>query len=324
MTVTKPLLVRSVVPLLPILAGVAVLAAAPTSRRIDAPGLPGIDSLFAALARDTTHDIKGVLVVRDDHVVAERYFNGDDSSTLHDIRSATKSITGLLTGIAIDQGLIVNVDVPLSSLLPLPLQRTDTLRLRDLLTMQSGLDSDDRDSLSAGNEVRLDRSDDWLAFAAHVPMVHRPGERYIYSSLNAYLLGAAVEHAAHEPLATFAERNLFAPLGSSDTTGDADPEAKAWAKAISRSRSATWPRSVPWSCTMASRTGIRWSVASGCSNLSRQSCRSTPWTDTRMPTVIYGTKNRTSSAPRPFSFTSPRVTAATRSTSCQENTSSWP
>src|ERR1700728_2018245 len=142
--------------LVPIVVGV-VLAAPPNSHGIGTPGLPGIDSLLASLARDTTHDIKGVLVIRDDHVVAERYFNGDDSATLHDIRSATKSITGLLTGIAIDHRVIASVDVPVSSLLPLPDHPPDTLRLRDLLTMRSGLDSDDRDSLSAGNEVRLDR-----------------------------------------------------------------------------------------------------------------------------------------------------------------------
>jgi CubicO group peptidase (beta-lactamase class C family) len=204
---------RRLVALMPLAVGAAVLATAPTSHRINGPNLPGIDSLFVTLAQDTTHDIKGVLVIRDDHVVAERYFNGDDSATLHDTRSATKSITGLLTGIAIDQGLIASVDVPLSSILPLPYKQGDSIRLRDLLTMRSGLDSDDRDSLATGNEVRLDQSDDWLAFAAKVPMVHRPGERYIYSSLNAYLLGAAVEHAAHEPLGNYAERYLFTPLG---------------------------------------------------------------------------------------------------------------
>jgi CubicO group peptidase (beta-lactamase class C family) len=205
--------IRRVASLVAIVAVLVVLAAPSTTHHGGATAPPRIDSLFAALARDTTHDIKGVIVVRDDHVIAEKYFNGDDSTTLHDIRSATKSITGLLTGIAIDQGLIASVDVPVSAILPLPARQTDTLRLRDLLTMRSGLDSDDRDSLSAGNEVRLDQSDDWLTFAAHVPMVSRPGEHYIYSSLNAYLLGAAVEHAAHEPLAKYADRYLFTPLG---------------------------------------------------------------------------------------------------------------
>src|SRR5579862_7451099 len=92
--------------LLPIVAGGAVLAATRASRHVEMAGVSPFDSLFTALARDSAHDIKGVLVIRDEHVVAERYFNGDDSATLHDIRSATKSITGLLAGIAIDHGVI--------------------------------------------------------------------------------------------------------------------------------------------------------------------------------------------------------------------------
>ena len=42
----------------------------------------------------------------------ERYFNGDTASTLHDIRSATKSITALLMGIAIQRGLVHSVNDP--------------------------------------------------------------------------------------------------------------------------------------------------------------------------------------------------------------------
>ncbi|MEO8448828.1 MAG: serine hydrolase [Gemmatimonadota bacterium] len=88
--------------------------------------------------------------------LAERYFNGDDAASLHDIRSATKSITSTLVGIAIQQGLIKCVDEPMTGLLPAGmLSAEQRFRLRDVLTMRSGLDSDDRDSLAAAG-MRID------------------------------------------------------------------------------------------------------------------------------------------------------------------------
>jgi len=169
------------------------------------------DTLFADLARDSARDIKGVLVTQDDNVVAEAYFNGDDSSTLHDIRSATKSITALLVGIAIDRHLIENEHESVGTILGLPSLRG--IALDNVLTMRSGLDDDDRDTSAAGNEARLDQSNDWLRFASHVPLTSAPGVRHVYSSLNAFLAGAIVERASHRSLAEFANAVLFQPVG---------------------------------------------------------------------------------------------------------------
>ncbi len=155
-----------------------------------------------------------MVVVRCGTRVAERYFNGADAATLHDVRSATKSITALLVGIAIERGLLPGTEASIADLLPPgvpPAQRA--IRLADLLTMRSGLDADDEDPAAPGNEDRLDASADWLAFAAACPVRRPPGDRYLYNSLNAFLVGAAVERATGLPLRTFADRVLFRPLG---------------------------------------------------------------------------------------------------------------
>lgn len=176
--------------------------------------LPAIESLFAELRGDGRRDIKGVLVLHDGRIAAEAYFNGDDAETLHDMRSAGKSVTSALVGIAIDRKLIASVDQPIAALLPagLPPDKHG-ITLEHLLTMRAGLDSDDGDPLAPGNEDRMDESSDWLAFAYGVPMKWQPGERYVYSSLNAFLTGAVVEHVSQVPLAAFAEEYLFGPLG---------------------------------------------------------------------------------------------------------------
>jgi hypothetical protein len=50
-----------------------------------------LDALFANLANDPTKDFKGIIILRHGKLVAESYFNGDDSNTLHDIRSASNT-----------------------------------------------------------------------------------------------------------------------------------------------------------------------------------------------------------------------------------------
>jgi CubicO group peptidase (beta-lactamase class C family) len=192
------------------LPGCAAQSGGPALEGIDAPA---IDALFAELRGDERRDIKGVLVVRDGEIAAEAYFNGDDADTLHDIRSAGKSVTSMLVGIAIDLELIAGVDQPIIQLLPpgLPPDK-HAITLGHLLTMRAGLHADDRDPSAPGNEDRMDESDGWLAFAYATPMKWQPGERYVYSSLSAFLAGAVVEHATQMSLAKFAERHLFGPL----------------------------------------------------------------------------------------------------------------
>ncbi len=175
---------------------------------------PALDRVLQSYRADSVRDLKGVVVQQHGQRVAEQYFNGDAVATLHDIRSATKSITALLVGIALGPQALQTLDAPLGALLPgslTPAQQR--IRLRDLLTMRAGLDADDEDSLARGNETRLDDSPDWMAFVRAVPMASPPGERYVYSSLTAFLAGRVVEQQAQAPLADFANRVLFRPLG---------------------------------------------------------------------------------------------------------------
>jgi CubicO group peptidase (beta-lactamase class C family) len=186
-----------------------------------------LQALFLELQRDPARDLKGVVVSRRGCIVAERYFNGAGPQSLHDIRSAGKSFTATLVGIAIRQGLIDGVDAPIARYLPSDMPPAQQrIRVVDLLTMRAGLDSDDEDPDSAGNEDRLDESPAWLPFAYGVPMKDAPGERYVYSSLTAFLAGAMVEHASGMTLHAFARKHLFEPLGIADTQWRQGPQGE--------------------------------------------------------------------------------------------------
>jgi CubicO group peptidase (beta-lactamase class C family) len=172
-----------------------------------------LQSIYAQAKADEHSDLKGIVVLCNGKRISEAYFNGDSAATLNDIRSATKSITATLMGIAIQQGLVRRVDDSIALYLPeLPHDGKQNITIRDLLTMRSGLDADDDDPQSPGNEDNLDKSADWLKAAYAVPVKRRPGQTYVYCSLNAFLTGVIVQNAAHMPLDVFAKNNLFEPL----------------------------------------------------------------------------------------------------------------
>jgi len=83
----------------------------------------GLDSsrfglLKARIIDGTFKDINSIIVVKHGKILIEEYFNGADSHALHDMRSAGKSFTSALVGIAIDKGLINGVDKRLLSYFP--------------------------------------------------------------------------------------------------------------------------------------------------------------------------------------------------------------
>ncbi len=175
-----------------------------------------LQRLYAHLGSDEHPDLKGIVILCDGQRVSETYFNGDTAESLHDIRSATKSITATLMGIAVQRGLVHSLNDSIAVYLPgLPHDGKQKITIRDLLTMRSGLAANDDDPLSPGNEDNLDKASDWLKAAYAIPMKEQPGHTYVYCSLNAFLTGVIVSNAAKMPLDNFARKNLFSPLAIS-------------------------------------------------------------------------------------------------------------
>ncbi|HTE34625.1 MAG TPA: serine hydrolase [Chryseolinea sp.] len=183
-------------------------------------GAEGIDTsqiteLTNLIIRDEYKRIDGLLILRNGKLVYENYFHGHSPDILHNIFSAGKSITAILTGIAIDKGFIESVNTPVTQLLPEyesfqnPDPRKDEITIGHLLNMTSGLQCDD---WYEQTEERMQQSSDWVKFTLDLPMVDEPGTHGSYCTGSAVTLGRIIEHASGLSLQEFANRYLFDPL----------------------------------------------------------------------------------------------------------------
>jgi CubicO group peptidase (beta-lactamase class C family) len=190
------------------------------------PDAQGIDGALLSirlnrLLQDGSGGIDGVVIVRNDQLVAEAYFNGYARDTQHDMRSVTKSITASLAGIAIEQGLIA-LDDTLSQHISRFEEfdnvddRKRSIRIVNVLNMQTGLDCDDGRESSPGNETHMYRRDDWIKYVLGVPMQAAPGTTTSYCSGGVTVLGSIIAARAGSRLEDFARTYLLAPLNMSD------------------------------------------------------------------------------------------------------------
>jgi CubicO group peptidase (beta-lactamase class C family) len=189
--------------------------AAPDDHRIDSAALAELDNQVAS----AYPQVRSVLVVRDGYLVYERYWHGLDKASGHDTRSATKSVTGALVGIAIAEGKIKSLDQTVGELLATHLPKDAEARLarvtvRQLLTITSGLSGDDP-SLDGDEEVfsAMLWSPDWVRQILSRRLETEPGEHFAYSSAGSHLLSAIVADVSGQSTLGYARTKLFDPLG---------------------------------------------------------------------------------------------------------------
>ncbi|PJL17114.1 serine hydrolase [Stenotrophomonas maltophilia] len=219
-----------------------LLASLPSLPCTAAPPDPArLQALEHAIASDELKQIRSVLLQVDGRVVYEGYFNGADAQTLHDVRSASKSVTALLVGAAIGEGKLPGVQARVYDYFPAytalhavdPRLRQTTVE--DLLTMSSLWECDDENAFSAGNEERMYVTERWLDFTLGLPVkgfapwMQRPadsphGRAFAYCTANSFVLGAVLEQATGQPLADYAARVLERPLGITASHWNRSPE----------------------------------------------------------------------------------------------------
>jgi CubicO group peptidase (beta-lactamase class C family) len=192
-----------------------------------------LGSMETAIRAGDFKKIGSVVVARHGKLVYESYFDGD-ASTLRDTRSATKSITDVLIGIAIGEKKLSGVDARVLALLPErarklqnPDPRKDKINVEDFLTMSSPLECDDWNDASRGNEERMYVIEDWAQFILDLPVRGRmhvgehpdppPYGRYFsYCTGGVFTLSEVLQKATGVRTDRYAQEKLFGPLGITD------------------------------------------------------------------------------------------------------------
>jgi CubicO group peptidase (beta-lactamase class C family) len=204
----------------------------------DSAGTPAISSerlksMEAAIRAGEFKKIGSVLVARHGKLAFQAYFDGD-ASTLRDSRSATKSITDILFGIALRDKKLTGIDARVLALLPErarklqnPDPRKDKITIEDFLTMSSPLECDDWNDASRGNEERMYLVEDWAQFILDLPVRGRMhvgeqpesppyGRFFSYCTGGVFSLSEVLEKVTGMRTDRYAQEELFGPLGITD------------------------------------------------------------------------------------------------------------
>lgn len=158
-----------------------------------------------------------LLIIRGGELIAEGYFRRNKGRRPANVKSVTKSILSLLVGIAIDEGWIADVDARLGDLLPEATAAASDrckrdIRLRDLLTMQAGLEWDEW-ALRYKDARKLFQSRDSIGAVLQRPLIDKPGEVFRYSTGTSQIVAGVLKRTTGMSPRDFAESRLFGPLG---------------------------------------------------------------------------------------------------------------
>ncbi len=187
-------------------------------------------SLTEKINNNEYQQMTSVVVSHQGQIIYEQYFNQGGPNVKNDMRSASKSMTSLAMGFAIQDGMIKDVK---QTVLPYfkdkqpvknPDPRKTTMTLEDLLTMSSQLECDDWNPASRGNEERMYIIEDWSGFILDLPIKGTPpwaktpenspyGRAFAYCSGGVQILTNVVERVSKQPMSTYLQSKLFTPLG---------------------------------------------------------------------------------------------------------------
>ncbi len=185
----------------------------PVSEGLDEQALRSVYESF--FSEDEFVTAISLLVVRHGKLVAEGYCRArTDIDQLMAIQSATKSVTSVLTGMAIEDGFIQGVEQRIFDIIPDKFdsdRSKRSLTIQDLLTMRTGLDLPNE---SFSKELLIDGQSDSLKYILHKPLTEEPGSEFNYIDGSPHLLAGVLQRAMEDrTLHGYARRRLFKPLG---------------------------------------------------------------------------------------------------------------
>ena len=170
-------------------------------------------SMFQQI-NDQEINLHSLLILRNGYLVTEAYYQPYTQGQLQFIASVTKSVIGALIGIAIQDGLIKDVDQTLVSFFPDKTiahldEQKQAITLKNLLSLTAGLKCNDA---PLSGEAGMEQSPDWVQFMLDAPVVEQPGTKFNYCGGAVHLLSAILQKTTGMSAREYANLKLFEPL----------------------------------------------------------------------------------------------------------------
>lgn len=179
-----------------------------------------IKTMNERILQNRFKDITSIVVIKNNKLLLEEYFNGYNRDSLHDTRSVGKSFASALTGIAIKDGYIESEKEIISEFYDLHDYKNfsvnkEKVTLKNLLTMSSAFEGNDFDEGSPGNEENMYPTRDWVKFTLDLPMDSSKtnGKQWNYFTAGVVLLGDILNKSVPGGLEKYSAKKLFEPLG---------------------------------------------------------------------------------------------------------------
>jgi CubicO group peptidase (beta-lactamase class C family) len=166
--------------------------------------------------------VRSLLVFRNNKLIAESYTkNPNEIAEQIPIWSCTKQVTGLLTGMAIEQQLIEAVNDPIQKYLPEAIARypdKGAITIRNLLQMESGIAFENDGFSGESNKLLMEVPTNSLDFILALPATYAPGEHFYYKDGDPHLLSAILQRQTGKTVKDWANEVLFTKIGFKNYT----------------------------------------------------------------------------------------------------------
>lgn len=163
---------------------------------------------FIEAADKEINTLHSFMLLRHGRVVAEAWWQPESAEKPHILWSLSKSFNATAVGLAVAEGKL-SLEDPVLKFFPaeapaMPSDHLRAMRVRDLLTMSGGHDTEPKFSIESGPSVK--------EFLAH-PVTHPPGTWFRYNTPGSHMLSAIVTKATGQTVLDYLKPRLFDPLG---------------------------------------------------------------------------------------------------------------
>jgi CubicO group peptidase (beta-lactamase class C family) len=187
----------------------------------EAQGISSEAVLEFVEAADKINTLHSFMLVRHGQVIAEWWWKPEAADRPHILNSVSKSFNATAVGLAIEEGKL-SLDDPVLKFFPSdapasPSENLKALKVRDLLTMSGGHDTEPK-AHNGGPSVKQ--------FLAH-PFVFEPGTHFQYNSIGSYTLSAIITKVTGQTTLEYLKPRLFDPMGIENPQWASSPEGNS-------------------------------------------------------------------------------------------------